>query len=136
MARTTADKVEILLGFNYATRSAPSLTPYIESATNIVDRLIVDATAESITISAVTAELIERWLSCYFYCQMDPLYKQKGTDRASGSFVRTEDDYKKVALALDPSGLLEGILDPKLRASGAWSGKTDTEALDYDRRMG
>jgi hypothetical protein len=133
MARTTPEAVEILLGFNYATMSQPSLTPYIDTASNIVDRLIGEAALIDVSIGGVTAELIERWLSCYFYCIMDPLYTSKSTDKASGGWEARS--YKEAAIALDPSGLLAALLDPKLQASGSWLGKTDAELRDYDERM-
>jgi hypothetical protein len=134
MVRTNAIVVEELLGFNYATVSQPSLTPYIDTASEIVDQLIIDANAISVSIGATRAELIERWLACYWYTKMDPLYKGKGTDKASGQFVRGEKDYLEAAIALDPSGLLVALMSQQT-ASGRWGGKTDIEALTYRQRM-
>lgn len=134
MSRTNATAVETLLGFNYATASAPSLVPYIDTASEIVDDLVTEASAIGVSISTTRAELIERWLACHWYCKMDALYKQQATDRASGQFVRGEQDYLDAAIALDPSGLLATLMSGET-ASGTWGGKKDTEALTYQQRM-
>lgn len=129
MARTTATAVEKVLGYNYDGES--DLSPYIDTAANIVDQAVACATARNIVISSGTAALMEMWLAAHYYLQMDPLYKSKTTGRASASFA--DQDYSKQALQLDGSGCLAGILSGK-RASLTWGGKTDAEKLDYDQR--
>lgn len=135
MARTDATLVQSALGFNYASRSAPSLARYIAAGNILVNNLVTRAAQLSITIDDATLAEIETWVSAWFYTKMDPLYKQKSMDRAGGAFARGPDDYKEAAVALDPTGLLDDLMKgDRKRAGGTWLGKTDAESLSYEER--
>lgn len=60
--RTTDAAVKLII----KTKASISLTPFIEVASNLVDRCAVDS-----GYSAATLELIERWLSAHFYAIRD-----------------------------------------------------------------
>lgn len=137
MARTTPLAVENLLLKDYDSRNWPSLSPFIDSATVIVDRVVTCATAKGITLTTAEKELIERWLAAFFYTRSDPIYQSKSTDGSSASFVADPVDperYRAGALAVDYSGCLAGILKGN-RASAVWLGKRPSEQTSYvDRR--
>lgn len=115
--RTNATAVKAILVYNYDFKRNPDLTGFMDSASNIVDRVVSDAVVVGVAVTDVQAELIERWLSAYFYCKMDPLYTTKSTQGASGSFVTStsleaeQERYKRGAIELDPSGCLHAILN-------------------------
>lgn len=137
MARTSSAAVILVLGQQTVNGKAGNydglsdLSPYIDTASSIVDDLVAAANTDGVTITATKAELIERWLAAHYYTQMDPLYKSRSTDRASGTFV--EQNFRMVATQLDPSGLLAGILAGQ-RAEGAWLGTAAPAARTYDER--
>lgn len=131
MSRTIPIAVQAILG---GTANASNwdgitdLTPYIDSASAVVDRVVATALSnKSITLSAVEQELIERWLAAHFYTVMDPLYMSKSTRGASGSFQRKTGegfectDYGRTACQMDYSGSLRAI-GLRQFASGAWAG--------------
>jgi hypothetical protein len=129
--RTTTTAVQTLLGANYGALpdgTSPSLQPYVDAATNLVDQVVTCATAKGTTIDATTLELIERWLSAYLYTRMDPLYKSRSTKDASGSFA--DYGYKETAISLDPSGCLAGILKGQT-AGMVWLGKPPSSQINY-----
>lgn len=137
MARTTQLAVENLLLKDYDTRNRPSLSPYIDSATVVVDRVVTCATAKGITLTTAEKELIERWLAAFFYTRTDPIYQSKGTDGSSASFVSDPVDperYRAGAAAVDYSGCLLNILKGQT-ARGVWLGKRPSQQVAYvDRR--
>lgn len=109
------------------------LTPFIATASAIVDRAVTGAANKGwvqggVTLSAVEAELIERWLAAHFYVVMDPLYQSKSTQGASGSFQRKTEsgfevtDYGRTACQLDYSGTLRAI-GLRQFAGGQWLGQ-------------
>ncbi len=111
--RTKPKDVQDILGRNYG--EGTNLSPYIEAASSIVDRLVVAAAALGVAtraVSASQAELVERWLAAHYYTQMDPLYKRRQTADGSGDFV--EHGYLEAAKQIDPSGLLDGILSRRV----------------------
>lgn len=126
MARTTSTLVQGILGGNWDGKS--SLTPYIATATAIIDRVVVCATAKELTLSDTTLELMERWMAAYYYTKMDPLYRRKKTERAEGDFG--DRSYKEAALDLDHTGCLNSLLG-KVRAGGFWLGKAPSDQTDY-----
>lgn len=124
--RSKAVDVKALLGFNYDHRRNPDLTPFIQSASLIVDQLVTDTPGQSWT--AKLLELIERWLSAHVYTTMDPLYTSRSTMGSSGSMTRTGEDYKNMAIMLDPTRKLAGILDINTReVSMTWLGNDYVE---------
>lgn len=129
MARTTTSAVQQVLGQNY--NGSSSLIPYIDSAYAVVSRLLIAASAQSISIGDTDAELVERWLAAHYYTVMDPLYIEKETGRARGKWK--ERCYLDVAKQMDPSGLLGGIVAAhKIRVT--WLGKPPSEQVDYEDR--
>jgi len=135
MVRTTSTLVKEILGVNYDTKRTPTIQPYIDAASSIVDRLVVTADNMDETLTSTQAELIERWLAAHAYTVMDALYMSKSTLGASGSFLREKSKYLDMAIMLDPTGGLNAILNQQ-RARGGWLGVTNDEALTYDERMG
>lgn len=134
-ARTNDTAVKELLGFNYAVSRSPSVTPYIDTASSNVDDLVAAVADRGLAaLAAPKLELIERWLACYWYTQMDPLYSARGNLGASGSF--RDADYLKAALALDPYGLLKTIVsgDKKTFVGGEWLGKPVGEQRTSEER--
>ncbi len=134
MPRTTSALVIGVLGDDYgpnASGTLPDLTPHIATASNIVDQVVADSTLNGFTLLATTQELIERWLSAYYYTKMDPIY----SSRSGASFLRKseEHEYAAVAIDLDPSGSLNALLK-RQRASGQWLGKPASQELTWDER--
>jgi hypothetical protein len=100
--------VKTLLDQNYNGRS--NLSPYVDTASSLIDQCVSVAARRGLDpISSHTQELMERWLACWAYTQMDPLYVSKSTLSSSGSFV--QQDYRAVAVSLDPTGVLLAILN-------------------------
>lgn len=128
MARTTEQAVADLLGEDYA--SDRRLTPFVRAGNIKTTDLSVKAAAAGRTIGAATLVEIETWVSAYFYTLSDPVYTSKSTGKASGSFLRKENPYLTGAIALDPSGMLAGILSNQT-ASATWGGKPPSEQTDY-----
>lgn len=129
MPRTSPDLVKAILGGNYG--DGTLLDPYIEAASTIVDDLVYYAQQRGQTLSGTKLELVERWISCWCYCQMDPLYTSRSTLSASGSFA--EQDYKKVAVAMDPTGVLSALLEGR-RAGMSWLGKYPSAQTPYEEK--
>lgn len=82
--RTTSANVQAILGKNYD--GTTSLTPYIDAATVVVDRVKTCSDKEAEPLSGAELELVERWLSAHFYQQMDQGYAAKSTDGASARY--------------------------------------------------
>lgn len=136
--RTTTGAVQTLLGANYGKLpdgTDPSLQPYVDSASNLIDNCVTKASAAGLSYSTATLELMERWMACAFYCQMDPLYASRSTAGASGSFIQEDETnrYKKGAMDLDPLGFLVMLLK-RQRAGAFWMGKPKSSQIDYCNR--
>lgn len=138
--RTTPTAVIAILGENYgpsADGSLPDLTPYIQAASLTIDRLETGAIEREIPLTATELQVIETWLSAHRYTAMDPLYKQKSTDRTSGGFVRDmkQGDYLKAALEMDPSGELSALIKGS-RATGFSLATPMSEQMTWEDRNG
>jgi hypothetical protein len=128
-----------MLQLNYD--GTTDLTPFIASASAIVDQVIVLAAKKPnpVFFDAVTPELIERWLACHFYCQVDLLYQSKSTGGASASFqgqTSTDFDstrYGQTACNIDYSGMLRAIGRRQI-AQGFWIGKPPSQQIPYEER--
>ena len=138
MARTNAAAVKTLMapGRDYDTRRNPDLSPFIDTASLMVDRVAECAEEEGDSLSDAALELIERWLSAHFYQQSDQGYSSKSTGGASGSFhgqtgMRLEGTkYGQTALDLDHSGCLQAITgESRAEASLDWLGKPPSEQI-------
>lgn len=144
MARTTAEAVKALLtpGGDYDLVNNPSLTPFIESATLIVNRISAAATAASKSLNADEKEMIERWLAAHFYVMSDQNYTSRSTAGASGSFqgqtgsYLEASKYGQMAISLDYSGMLYSLTSgPNRRtAKATWLGKPVSQQIDYEDR--
>ncbi len=140
MARTTSIAVRGILLRDYDSVNSPDLTPFIESATVLVDRVVACATAKGITLSSTELELIERWLSAHSYCMNDPQYKEKTTGRAKAVFMGGgtptglgASRYGNMALSLDPSGCLKSSTEGK-RLGAYWLGLDPSEQTPVEQR--
>lgn len=135
MARTTPAKVEGVLNKDYDYVNRPNLVPYIETANAIVSNLVTQALANGTSIGTTTAELIERWLSAHYYTKSDATHTSRSNAGASASFTKTKDDYKRVAIELDPSGILSGLLtEGRQRVEIFWLGKPPSDQVPYSDR--
>lgn len=128
MARTDSTAVQGILSSNHNYDGTTDLTPFIDTANNVVTQLATLASSNGRTLADATLELIERWLSAYYYCIMDPLYVSKSTGGASGSWDPRS--YRKPAEDLDSSGFLKSILDG-VRTQIFWAGKRPSQQTDY-----
>lgn len=137
MARTDSDTVKEVLIRDYDLRNTPSLTPFIDSASAIVDRMVTCAAEKGFTFTDAELIMIETWVAAYRYTHNNPVYSSKSTDGRSASFLREDNanPYKRGALELDPSGCLATLLRPdKKRAGFTWLGKRPSEAIPYTDR--
>ena len=141
MARTNSTNVQGVLrlgsqGGDYDDANSPSLTPFIDTATAIVDRVNTCATDREVTLTTAELELIERWLAAHCYVQTDQSYASKSTAGASASFhgqtgMGLENSkYGQMALSLDPSGCLKAISQSR-KVRAVWLGKIPSEQTDY-----
>ena len=133
--RTNTDAVKKLLEPGKDYNGYTDLTPFIQSASAVVNRVVaLAAQARQITVAASDAELIERWLAAHFYCQSDKPYQTRTTAGASAGFVgQTKIGlestlYGQTAIRMDPSGVLDAI-DKKKFAGASWLGKIESEWL-------
>lgn len=139
MPRTTSGPVQKLLMDDYNLDDLPSLDPFIETANAVVSRVSAYATANSLTVTSVELELMERWLSAHFYAMSDQPLAESETQKAMGVFQgRTGmylegTKYGQTALNLDFTGALSAVTSQN-RVGGFWLGTTDSEALTYDER--
>lgn len=135
MARTTSAAVQGVLGGNYD--GITSLTPFIDTATVIVDRVATCATDRDRTLTAAELELIERWLAGHFYEHHDQMYTSKSTSSASGSFqgqwgkYLESTKYGMAAVSIDASGCLAALAAGQQRARAIWLGKPPSDQTDY-----
>jgi hypothetical protein len=131
--RTTASKVEAILGRNYIPNV--DLSPYIDVANAVISRMNTCAVSKGYTLTTSELALIETWYAAWVYTDMDPLYRSKSTGGASGSFESDPKSkrYLRQAIALDPSGCLAGIVSGHT-AGAVWLGKVPSERIPYNQR--
>ena len=151
--RTTSALVQGILGADYGPipdgLTLPDLTPYIATASSVVDQIKTIAAAQnsgslqlvpSDTGVGSQAEILERWLAAHFYCVMDPTYTQRSTMGASGGlevgqagkgFKSTK--YGRMAVTMDYSMVLENLSEKK-RARADWLGKPVSAQTPYVNR--
>lgn len=142
MARTTSSDVIGILLEDYDSENLPSLTPFIESASVIVDRVATCATARNKTLTTTELELIERWLAAHMYAMSDQPYTSRKTENAEGGFQGKTSMYLEAtkygqnAVNIDYSGCLATMGTPnavvnKSVASAFWMGKAPSSQIDY-----
>lgn len=101
-----------------------SLTPFIETANNLTNRVA----AGSLAVTLTTLELIERWLSAHFYAQRDPRVTSERAGSVWASYQSAvtyglkNTHYGQMAIALDPTGILKGLSEGIRRAGVTWLG--------------
>lgn len=143
MARTTDVLVKKVLapGRDYDTVNNPSLQPFIEAASSVVDDVVTCATRKGKTLTSTKLELIERWLAAHLYQMSDEGYTSRSTMSASGSFqgqtgmYLEATMYGQTAITLDPTGCLVAIAKgARPTARAFWAGKRPSEQTDYDAR--
>lgn len=132
--RTTEEAVKGIL--EVLEDDAVDLTPFIETANNIVDQVCLDS-----DYSDATLELIERWCSAHFYCIRVPrttAERVRGIEevyqgRTYTGFRHTS--YGQQAMLIDTDGNLKKLDDNsfrKIRGSVSWVGKTPVEAAEEE----
>lgn len=140
MARTTADEVKAVLapGRDYDLRGNPSLLPFIDTASILIDK--VDELAEG-TYPAKKLKLMEMWLSAHFYKQSDKDFSSRSTSGASGSFAGKTDMglnstlYGQSAQALDTEGYLSEIGgNGPVEVGGVWLGTPASQQRTSEER--
>lgn len=141
MARTTSTLVQGILISDYDKKT--DLTPYIDSASTIIDRVLTCATRKGISLSSTELELMERWLSAHAYTQMDRLRKKQEIHAGPGKSVGEyqgqwgmyldSTSYGQFAQSLDASGCLAALGKQK-RASLYWLGLPVSQQTDYEER--
>lgn len=135
--RTTITAVQNLLDSNYD--MVTDLQQFIDSASNVVNQVATYATGMNRGLSNTTLELVERWLACHLYAQVDMLYQSKSTGGASASFQgQTEMNigstrYGQTAMNIDTSGALTAI-SKRSFAYGFWLGKPPSQQIPYNQR--
>jgi hypothetical protein len=136
VSRTTAALVKGVLMRDYDALEGPDLTPFIDTASAIVDMVA----AQDAPPGATLLELIERWLAAHCYCMSDQPYAQTKTESTGATFQGTTGmhltatKYGQTAIALDTTGYLAGLGVGRRRASFAWLGKRPSEQIPYDER--
>lgn len=107
--RTTSAAVIAILGSDYNYNSGDDLSPFIETASNIIDSNCIYV-APLTPYSDTKLELIERWLSGWAYLLMNPARKfdaagpvQKSTEsKVDLNFALNK--YGQTAMLLDTNG--------------------------------
>jgi hypothetical protein len=139
MARTNAGAVQKILMKDYDFVEIPTLQPFIESASAVVDRVVTCAINKGLPLTGTETELIERWLAAHFYAVSDKPYSSRSTDKASANFAGQTGmyleftQYGQQAVTLDWSGCL-AALTKRNRASMDWLGKAPSAQIDYTDR--
>jgi hypothetical protein len=139
LARTTSGAVQAILLQDYDSLDNPDLTPFIETASSVVDDVSLCASQKGTPLATAKLELLERWLSAHCYCLVDRLYYSRKTGKAEGIFQgRTGMNldytpYGQMAKSLDPTGCLVAVTS-SMKAGMMWLGKTLPEQINYDQR--
>lgn len=131
--RTTPDLVKGILLNDYNVKQNPDLTPFITSASSLVDRCVTYAAKIGILITDTginsQMELVERWLSAHFYAINDRPYKSRSAQGASGSLDGNTGMnlqatlYGQTALMVDPTTYLGIIAAGGMKiVGGFWAG--------------
>lgn len=140
MARTTPDLVKGILLKDYNTRTNPDLTPFIDTAHAITNRLAFATTDKGLILTTTELELIERWISAHCYCLSDKPYESNKTLDAEAKYqgkTKTGLDatlYGQMALDLDWTNSLANLSQRK-RVRAFWLGKQPIDQVDYYDRV-
>ncbi len=138
MTRTNSTDVQAILGDNYD--GSKVLTPFIRTASILVDRVVTCAAAKGITLSSEELQEMECYLAAHFYGHHDQMYQSRSTGKASGSFkgqtamALDGTQYGQTAKMLDSSGCLNSISQGQGTAKMYWLGLPPSEQTPYDQR--
>jgi hypothetical protein len=133
MTRTSPGLVQSILQNCY--QSGANLEPYIRAANLITSEFARVAASQGYNVGAPTLLEIEGWLAAHAYTKMDPTYLSKTTGDASATYVRgKKEPFLEMALALDPTGMLNAVLNPGVRVGITWMGKTPLESIPWWQR--
>lgn len=146
MARTTPTAVIQLMapGYDYDEVQAPSLEPFIATANELTTAWLA-AVAQYrpnwfVSPSDTTSELMERWLSAFFFKLADQQYKTKNSGKSSATFRGNDGEdlksntYGRGALGVDaPYKVLAPLYEGRI-ASTQWLGKPPSEQIPYTDR--
>jgi len=136
--RTNSAAVQALLGVNYDTVNAPSLTAFMETAALLIDRVEDCAVDGGSALTADELEMLERYVAAHFYQTMDQGFASKSTLSASmsahgqtGMYLEGT-KYGQAAISMDYTGCLAAIAQGQgARASFTWLGKRKSAQTDY-----
>jgi hypothetical protein len=142
--RTTSDAVKSILRDKgdygpLPDGTDPSLDPYIDSASVVIDRVVACAARKRITIGSEEAEIIERWLSAHLYAVSDRPVQSESKGRGSHSLQGQTGmgfeftGYGQQAMSIDPSGCLR-TLNKGGRVGGGWLGKNKPDRRTWTER--
>lgn len=135
--RTTAPKVEDILGDNYDGKTR--LVGFINTANALTTEVATCAANRQATLSSTLLERIECWLAAHFYGHHDQFYKEKETGKARAIFQGEtgmglqSTQYGQTAITLDTSGCLKAMSEGK-RGSISWLGLPPSEQTAYENR--
>jgi hypothetical protein len=133
--RTTPAKVQGILGRNYTPGS--DVAPFIETASAIIDDLVIAASANSLTVSATKLEILERWVAAHCYGHHDQFFQSKSTDGASASFqgqtgkFLESTQYGQMAMSLDTTGFLNRLNKGNPQAQFFWAGRYPSQQIAF-----
>lgn len=138
--RTTSTAVQAILKWDYDRKT--DLTPFIESASALIDDVATCAIAKGQTINAIRLELLERWTAAHVYMEMKRQFAARSVQGAvtGGSFTGQfqmyfeKTTYGQMAMVLDTTGCLKSLAQGQ-RASMDWLGKAVAEQIPYCHRM-
>ncbi len=142
-ARTIDTDVIAILGKHYDSVDEPSLTPFIDTATLLVDWLAGQDTDSE--LSAAVLKRIEAYLTAHFYAHSDQISQSKGVGRANASYqgqtamALNGSQYGQTACLLDVTGNLaarsrQAEVGVTIELTGTWLGKPPSEQTDYEDR--
>lgn len=118
MFRTSPEAVLAVLapGKEYDLQTNPSLTPFMDAANMLVNRVATLAARRvSGGYNATELEIIERYAAAHFYLTSDKAYANKSDGGASATFMQQtgtrfdQTPHGQTVLNLDYLGILNGI---------------------------
>jgi hypothetical protein len=141
MPRTNGTLVKAILapGKDYDERRNPSLDPFIEVASGMIDDLVTLCQNSGI-LPPPDARLktLEGWVAAWAYKNSDQ-QMASSTARSSASFkgqtgmMLQSNHYGQTAITLDPTGIL-GSQNAKATVGGQWSGRPPSAQTPYRQR--
>lgn len=140
MPRTTELAVQKVLLDDYDAGDGYDMTPFIETASSMVDDLEAWGLGNNEPMAAAKLELIERWLSAHFYKTPDRPFQAAKTGDASATYQGQTGKgleatyYGQTAVSLDPTGMLITLGEPRGTADLDWLGKVPDDQIPYWER--